>query len=141
MAADPSWGGRVTTPIRGIPSRPLQYATAISNSDLPTTTRTVCWAIASFANNTTGRAIPSLRALSKATGLSKATISRHTILAESRGYLLKQQRFDNSMAYVIATPVADGPEPSVTAKSGEPEMHSDAWFRSIHGLDEASEEP
>lgn len=128
------------TPIRGIPSRPLQYARAISNSDLPTTTRTVCWAIASFANNNTGKAFPSLRALSKATGLSKATISKHTILAESEGYLLKHQRFNNSIWYVITTPPSDAPESVAMAKRKEAAVHSEAWLRSIHGLDEPSKE-
>ncbi|WP_275778039.1 helix-turn-helix domain-containing protein [Paenarthrobacter sp. Y-19] len=128
-------------PIRGIPSRPLQYAKAISNSDLPTTTRTVCWAIASFANNTTGQAYPSLRALSKATGLSTATISKHTILAESQGYLLKHQRFNNSIWYVITTPPSGEPEPVTMATGDEPEVHSDAWFRKLYGLDEPTLDP
>lgn len=125
----------MTIPIPRVPSRPLQYARAISNSDLPTTTRTVCRAIASFANNTTGKAVPSLRALSKATGLTKATISKHTILAETEGYLIKHQRFNNSMWYVISTPATVEPEPEVAVGRVETETSGEAWLRSVHGIE------
>lgn len=97
----------MTIPIPSMPERPLQYIKAISNSDLPGTTRAVCWAIASFANNTTGKAFPSLAMLSKATTLSKAVISKHTALAESKGYLHKQKRFNNSLIYFITVPMSD----------------------------------
>jgi DNA-binding transcriptional MocR family regulator len=97
----------MTIPIPSMPERPLQYIKAISNSNLPGTTRAVCWAIASFANNHTGRAFPSLAMLSKATTLSKAVISKHTALAESQGYLHKQKRFNNSLIYFITIPMSD----------------------------------
>lgn len=37
----------MTDPIPRKPSRPLQYLKAVANSDPPTGTRAVCWALAS----------------------------------------------------------------------------------------------
>lgn len=140
----------MTIPIPRVPSRPLQYLTAIRNSGLPPTTRAVCWAIASFADDTTGEAYPSLRALSKATGLAKPTVSKHTILAESKGYLHKQQRFNNSMTYVITTPVfpeeasanaADVEAEETSAKTMDDESvvsYGEAWLRSLYGIGDVS---
>lgn len=131
----------MTTPVPGVPSRPLQYIRAIANSGLPTTTRAVCWAIASFANNKTGKAWPSLRALSRATGLSTAIISKHTILAESRGYLHKQQRFNNSITYVITTPMPDEEVSPIAAKNETVASSGELWLRAVHGIEGTFEAP
>jgi DNA-binding transcriptional ArsR family regulator len=95
------------TAVVGVPSRPLQYARAVAQSGLPTGTRTVCWAIASFANNDTGRAFPTVRAIAEATGLSQPVVSKHTSLAESGGYLHKERRFNGSIIYTITVPPLD----------------------------------
>ncbi|YCH10271.1 helix-turn-helix domain-containing protein [Arthrobacter sp. alpha11c] len=80
----------------------------MANSSLPTGARAVCWALASFADNTNGTAWPSLATLAKATGLSKPVISRHTVRAEAAGYLLKTVRKNNSVVYTITEPCSDG---------------------------------
>lgn len=89
------------------PSRPLQYMKAIAQSNLPTGTRATCWAIASFADNTSGKAYPSVRALAKATGLSGPIVSQHTARAEAAGFLHKERRLNNSIVYTITTPISD----------------------------------
>ncbi|BCW52045.1 helix-turn-helix domain-containing protein [Arthrobacter sp. StoSoilB13] len=99
----------MTEPIPRRPSRPLQYLKAVANSDLPTGARAVCWALASYADNTDGTAWPSLTTLAKATGLSKPVISRHTVRAEAAGYLLKNGRNNNSIIYTITEPCQDSP--------------------------------
>lgn len=103
--------------VPGVPSRPLQYLKAIANSDLPAGTRATCWAIASFADNDTGEAFPSVAKLAKATGLSKDTISRHTKRAEAAGYLHKRSRRNNSIIYTITIPVTDDMIDVLDAKS------------------------
>ena len=40
------------------PSRRLQYANAIAKSGLPSGVRATCWALATFADNDTGKAFP-----------------------------------------------------------------------------------
>jgi hypothetical protein len=92
----------------GIPSRPLQYARAIARSGLPTGARATCWAIGSFANNTTGRAFPTVRAIAKATGLSEPVVSKHTAIAESHGFLHKERRYNGSIIYTITVPSEGG---------------------------------
>jgi DNA-binding MarR family transcriptional regulator len=94
------------TTIAGVPSRPLQYARAIAQSSLPTGTRATCWAIGSFANNDTGRAFPTVRAIAEATGLSQPVVSKHTAIAESRGFLHKERRYNGSIIYTITVPPA-----------------------------------
>jgi hypothetical protein len=86
-------------------AQPLQYSRAIRDSDLPTGARATCWALATFARNESGRAWPSLKILSKATGLTPAIISKHTGLAEERGYLHKERRFNGSIIYTITIPI------------------------------------
>lgn len=93
--------------VPGVPARPLQYLKAIANSNLPTGTRATCWAIASFADNDSGEAFPSVARLAQATGLSKDTISKHTKRAEEAGYLHKRSRRNNSIIYTITIPVTD----------------------------------
>lgn len=90
--------------VPGVPSRPLQYAKAIRESDLLSGTRAVCWAVATYANNRTGIAYPTVATLAKATGLSEPTVSRHTRLAEAKGYLRKDRRRDSSVIYTITVP-------------------------------------
>ncbi|WP_458107684.1 helix-turn-helix domain-containing protein [Arthrobacter sp. R3-55] len=99
----------MTEPIPRRQSRPLQYLKAVANSRLPTGARAVCWALASFADNTDGTAWPSLATLAKATGLSKPVISRHTVRAEAAGYLLKTVRKNNSIIYTITEPCSEAP--------------------------------
>jgi DNA-binding transcriptional ArsR family regulator len=93
--------------VSGVPSRPLQYAKAIRESDLLSGTSAVWWAVATYANNRTGIAYPTVTTLAKATGLSEPTVSRHTRLAEAKGYLLKDRRMDSSIKYTITVPKAD----------------------------------
>lgn len=94
--------------VAGVPSRPLQYAKSIAQSDLPAGTRATCWAIATFANNGTGRAFPTVRTIAGATGLSEPVVSKHTAFAESKGYLHKERRHNGSIIYTITVPlVAD----------------------------------
>ncbi|MET3945796.1 DNA-binding transcriptional ArsR family regulator [Arthrobacter sp. UYCu512] len=95
------------TTVVGDPSRPLQYAKAIAQSDLPTGTRATCWAIGTFANNNSGRAFPTVRTIAEATGLSEPVVSKHTAIAESRGYLHKERRFNGSIVYTITVPPLD----------------------------------
>jgi hypothetical protein len=85
----------------------LQYSRAIRDSDLPTGTRATCWALAAFARNRDGKAWPSLKRLSKATGLTPAVLSKHTGLAEERGYLHKERRFNGSIVYTITIPITE----------------------------------
>ncbi|NYD78437.1 helix-turn-helix domain-containing protein [Arthrobacter cupressi] len=91
--------------IWGRPARPLQYAKAIANSDLPSGVRATCWALATFADNETGLAWPSVKKLSEAAGLSRAVVSKHTTLAEAKGYLRKDRRYNGSIFYTITIPV------------------------------------
>ncbi|SDS88004.1 Helix-turn-helix domain-containing protein [Pseudarthrobacter equi] len=93
--------------VPGLPAMPLQYAKAIRDSDLPTGARAVCWALAAFAANKTGEAWPSLKKLAKATDLTRAVISKHTILAEEKGFLCKKRRFNGSILYTITIPITD----------------------------------
>lgn len=93
--------------VPGVPSRPLQYLKAIANSNLPAGTRATCWAIASFADNDTGEAFPTVATLGKATNLSKDTVSKHTKRAEAAGYLHKRVRRNNSIVYTITVPVSE----------------------------------
>lgn len=88
----------------GSPSRPLQYFKAIANAGLPTGTKATCWAIATFADNDTGRAYPSLKALAVASGLTPAVLSKHTARAEEAGYLKKERRHNSSIVYTITVP-------------------------------------
>lgn len=99
-----------------VPSRPLQYFKAIALASLPSGTKATCWAIATFADNETGKAYPSLSAISKAAGLSAAVISKHTARAEAAGYLRKDRRMNSSIIYTIAVPA---PEPNMGASSPE----------------------
>ena len=89
----------------GVPSRPLQYLKAVARADLPTGTKATCWAIASFADNDTGKAFPSVGAIAAATGLSGPIVSQHTRRAEEAGFLHKERRHNNSIVYTITTPV------------------------------------
>lgn len=89
------------------PSRPLQYAKAIAESGLPSGVRATCWALATFADNDTGKAWPSVKRLAKATGLSEARVSKHTGTAESKGYLRKVRRTNTSIIYTITVPAVD----------------------------------
>lgn len=93
----------------GAASRPLQYLRAVAQSDLATGTKATCWAIASYADNDTGRAHPSLKALAGASGLSQAVLSKHTARAEEAGYLRKERRQNNSIIYTITVPPDAGP--------------------------------
>lgn len=93
--------------VPGVPSRPLQYLKSVANSDLSPGTRATCWALASFADNDSGQAFPTVATLAKATGLSKETVSKHTKLAEAAGYLHKHVRRNNSILYTITTPITD----------------------------------
>lgn len=94
-------------PVPGVPSRPLQYLRAVRESDLPTGARAVCWALASFANNNTGKAYPAVKTLADATGESAPIVSKYTQLAEERGYLHKDRRHNGSIIYTITIPVTD----------------------------------
>jgi hypothetical protein len=93
--------------VPGVPCQPLQYLTAIAKSDLPPGTRATCWALASFANNVTGEAFPTVATLAKATGLTKATVSKHTVRAEAAGYLQKHIRRNSSILYTITIPITE----------------------------------
>ncbi len=93
--------------VPGVPSQPLQYLTAIANSDLPSGTKATCWALASFAHNHTGEAYPSVATLAKAAGLSGPTVSKHTVRAEAAGYLHKHIRRNSSILYTITIPITD----------------------------------
>lgn len=72
---------------------------------MPTGARAVCWALATFAKNETGEAFPSLKKLARATDLTPAVISKHTALAEEKGYLHKKRRFNGSILYTITIPI------------------------------------
>lgn len=93
--------------VPGVPSRPLQYSQAIRESDLPTGVRAVCWAIATYANNYTGIAYASVATLARATGLSEPIVSRHTRVAEAKGYLRKDRQYNSSIRYTITVPVVE----------------------------------
>ena len=86
-------------------SRPLQYGVAIRRSDLPSGVRATCWALATFANNKSGKAWPTVKTLAKAAGLSEAVVSKHTARAEAAGYLHKERHYNGSIVYTITTPV------------------------------------
>lgn len=110
----------------GSPSRPLQYFKAIANADLPTGTKATCWAIASFADNDTGRAYPSLKVLAAASGLTPAVLSKHTARAEEAGYLRKERRHNSSIVYTITIPAAAFLPPQATATRA-PESYRRPW--------------
>lgn len=95
------------TPVSSQPSRPLQYAKAIRESGLSSGVRATCWALATFADNDTGRAWPTVKTLARAAGLSEAVVSKHTSTAESMGYLRKHRRTNSSIIYTITIPVTD----------------------------------
>ncbi|MCO4273786.1 helix-turn-helix domain-containing protein [Pseudarthrobacter sp. HLT3-5] len=107
--------------VPGVPSQPLQYLTAVANSELSSGTKATCWALASFAHNKTGEAFPSVATLAKAVGLSKAVVSKHTARAEAAGYLHKHIRRNNSILYTITVPVTD--EMVITEESGAMDEH------------------
>lgn len=87
------------------PSRPLQYAKAIARSGLPSGVKATCWAIATFANNNTGRAYPTVKKIAEAVGLSAETVSKHTARAEAEGYLRKERKYNSSIDYYITVPI------------------------------------
>lgn len=91
--------------VPGQPSRPLQYGKAIRESNLPSGVRATCWAIATYANNYTGRATLTVNTIAKAVNLSADTVSKHTRHAEERGFLRKDRQFNSSIIYYITTPV------------------------------------
>jgi hypothetical protein len=102
------------------PSRPLQYAKAIAHSDMPSGVKATCWAIATFANNTTGRAYPTVKTIAKAANLSEDTVSKHTRHAEAMGFLRKDRQLNSSIIYYITIPapvVEEAPAPP-TAGTG-----------------------
>lgn len=108
--------------VPGQPSRPLQYAKAIARSSLPTGVKATCWAIATFANNNTGRAYPTVRKIAEAVGLSEETVSKHTGRAEAEGYLRKDRKFNSSIDYYITVPVPiveEAPAPRITSTAEE----------------------
>lgn len=104
------------------PSRPLQYAKAIAHSDMPSGVKATCWAIATFADNTTGRAYPTVKKIAKAVGLSEETVSKHTGRAEAEGYLRKDRKFNSSIDYYITVPapaVEESSAPSIASTAEE----------------------
>ncbi|MHA7299509.1 helix-turn-helix domain-containing protein [Pseudarthrobacter sp. MDT3-1] len=104
------------------PSRPLQYAVAIRESGLPSGVKATCWAIATFANNKTGRAYPTRKRIAEAVGLSEETVSKHTGVAEAEGYLRKDRKFNSSVDYYITIPApaaAEAPVPPVAGTETE----------------------
>lgn len=106
--------------VPGVPSRPLQYSKAIADSDLPSGVKTVCWAIATFANNSTGRAYPTVKKIAQAAGLSEATVSQHTGHAEAKGYLRKDRKTNSSIDYYITVPtVEESPETPIAGRVTE----------------------
>lgn len=112
--------------ISSTPSRPLQYAKAIAESDLAPGVRATCWALATFADNYTGKAWPSVKRLAKATGLSEPVVSTHTGTAESKGYLRKERRSNKSIIYTITVPIVEEAQrASVTGPAAEPP----SWMR------------
>lgn len=113
-------------PVPGRPSRPLQYAKAVADSDLPSGVKATCWALATFANNKTGLAYPTVKKIAKAAGLSPETVSKHTGVAEAAGYLRKVRKFNSSIDYYITEPEpsANDAEPS-TASSDLPPWRLD----------------
>ncbi len=90
------------------PSRPLQYGVAIRESNLPSGVKATCWAIATFANNKTGKAYVGVKKIARAASLTEATVSKHTGFAEAKGYLRKHRRFNSSVDYYITVPAPNG---------------------------------
>lgn len=111
--------------VPGVPSRPLQYLKAIANSELRSGTRATCWALASFADNETGEAFPTVATLAKATGLTEATVSKHTARAEAAGYLHKHIRRNNSILYTITIPITD--DMIINLDAGTPSVMPTPW--------------
>lgn len=108
--------------VAGQASRPLQYGVAIRKSGMPSGVKATCWAIATFANNTTGRAYPTRKRIAEAVGLSEETVSKHTAFAEARGYLRKDRKFNSSVDYYITIPapvVEEAPAPPVAGTGTE----------------------
>ena len=64
-----------------------RWQRAILNSNLPPTTRHVLLTISIYLNPNGEGAWPSVRRLADDTGRSKTTVSKHILIAESRGYL------------------------------------------------------
>ncbi|SKB44241.1 Helix-turn-helix domain-containing protein [Arthrobacter sp. 49Tsu3.1M3] len=106
------------TTVPSTPSRPLQYSKAIRESDLPTGVRAVCWALATYANNNTGIAYPTVATLAEATGISAPYVSKHTGFAEAKGYLRKDRRKDSSIIYTITVPIVEEPPTTEIAGTG-----------------------
>lgn len=103
-------------------SRPLQYGKAIRESNLPSGVRATCWAIATFANNETGMAFPTVKQIATAVGLSQETVSKHTAHAEAAGYLRKVRKFNSSIDYYITVPtpvVEEAPAPPISSTADE----------------------
>lgn len=103
-------------------SRPLQYGKAIRESNLPSGVKATCWAIATFANNKTGKAFPTVEQIATAVGLSGETVSKHTRHAEAAGYLRKVRKFNSSIDYYITVPasvVDEAPAPPITSTAEE----------------------
>lgn len=114
--------------VKSAPSRPLQYLKAIAGSGLPTGTRATCWAIASFADNVSGEAWPTVKTLAEATGLSEAVVSKHTGTAESKGYLRKRRRTNTSIMYTITVPTGEG---ASTQSPAEEAPEPPPWIKDI----------
>ncbi|SLK00966.1 Helix-turn-helix domain-containing protein [Arthrobacter sp. P2b] len=115
------------------PSRPLQYGVAIRESNLPSGVKATCWAIATFANNKTGLAYLTVKTIARAVGLTEATVSKHTGLAEARGYLRKERKFNSSIDYYITVPapvLEEPPAPPITSTAEEAPawpLHFEIW--------------
>lgn len=120
-------------PVPGRAAMPLQYAMEIRKSGMPTGARAVCWALATFAKNETGKAWPGLKALSEATGLTPDTISKHTRLAEEKGYLHKERRFNGSILYTITIPIREDMVTDVDSDSFPDLATSGEGFGDLYG--------
>ena len=83
----------------------FDYNRAILASDLKPNEKLIAIAIAVHYNwKTKDMAYPSIKTLSKETGLSKATIHRSKIVLVSQGYLVSERRYNNSNLYLPQIP-------------------------------------
>lgn len=91
------------------------WRTAITSSDLPSTTRLVLLALSLYMNNEGQNAYPSQKRLAADCGLSDRSVRDQLARAESAGYLVKRKLKHPGSEHVFTTYVPLVPEPS-----GEP---------------------
>ncbi|UVC14725.1 helix-turn-helix domain-containing protein [Mesorhizobium onobrychidis] len=116
-------------------SRAWTWRHAITQSDLPATTRHVLLTLSCFMNEVGEGCYPTQDDLAKATGLTERAVRTHTEIAVEKGWLKRQEHgfrgqkwknYEYSALWPDPQDVGKGPEPRSAPSDEAPEPHSKA---------------